>query len=74
MGITAPYPPSPYPPKGPYDRVAFVGLERLLAVFFSAFRFAGAVEDGDRKIGVHSFGKELCRGFCRTPIAYKGLR
>ena len=26
MGIKAPYPPSPYPPKGPYDTVV-VGLQ-----------------------------------------------
>ena len=25
MGIKAPYPPSPYPPKGPYDRGFFAG-------------------------------------------------
>ena len=29
MGIKAPYPPSPYPPKGPYD----YGLESLRGLF-----------------------------------------
>ena len=25
MGIKAPYPPSPYPPKGPYDYIRLLG-------------------------------------------------
>ena len=49
MGIKAPYPPSPYPPKGPYDETK---KAESLGVHESSLRGARALDRGRTRFRV----------------------
>ena len=68
MGIKAPYPPSPYPPKAPYDNL---NTQKILKPFNTPI-----VPMACKNIAKASLGdlQSLARGFPRRVISMSGSR